>query len=252
MRWLAGPALLLLGAAQPPRDIPVMSATVVRSLPHDSSAFTEGLFYRDGVFWESTGEVGRSSIRKVDPETGRVLQSVTVPPPHFGEGIVAVGKQIISLTWRNGVGFRWSIDPLRRTGRFSYPGEGWGLTSDGKSVIMSDGTARLRFLDPATLRIQRRLTVTANGVPVDQLNELEFVDGEILANIWRTNRIARIDPATGHIIGLIDVAALAAQVNLDDPDSVPNGIAWDRVHRRLFVTGKNWPFIFEIAPPRDH
>ena len=251
MRRLACLVLLaLLGAAPSPDDIPVVPAQVIRTLPHDNGAFTEGLFYRDGVFWESTGEVGQSSIRKVDPETGRVLRRVAVPPPYFGEGIVAVGKQLISLTWRQGVGFRWAIDTLRRTGSFAYRGEGWALTSDGTSVIMSDGTANLRFLDPVTLRVRHRLAVTANGAPVDQLNELEYVDGEILANVWRTNRIARIDPATGHVIGWIDVSALAATVHLDDPDAVPNGIAWDQAHRRLFVTGKYWPTMFQIAPPK--
>lgn len=257
MRRLAASLLLvlLLGAAPPPdalpRDaLPVLPAQVVATLPHDTGAFTEGLFYRDGAFWESTGEIGHSSIRKVDPATGRVLRRVTIPPPYFGEGIVAVGSELVSLTWRHGIGFRWSIDTLRRTGSFAYRGEGWALTSDGTSVIMSDGTATLRFLDPVTLRVRRQLPVTADGVAVDQLNELEYVDGEILANIWRTNRIARIDPATGHVVGWIDVSALTATVDLDDPDAVPNGIAWDKLHRRLFVTGKYWPTIFEITPPK--
>lgn len=256
MRRLARPALLglllglLTGAAPPPGDIPVAPAQVVATLPHDTGAFTEGLFYRDGVFWESTGEVGRSSIRKVDPASGRVLKRVTIPPPYFGEGIVAVGHQLLSLTWKQGIGFRWSIDTLRRAGSFAYRGEGWALTSDGNSVIMSDGTATLRFLDPVTLRVRHRLAVTADGVAIDQLNELEYVDGEILANVWRTNRIARIDPETGHVVGWIDVSALSATVNLDDPDAVPNGIAWDKAHRRLFVTGKYWPTIFEIVPPK--
>ena len=244
------PLLLLLGAGQAPEAIPVMPAQVIRTLPHDNGAFTEGLFYRDGYFWESTGEIGRSSIRKVKPETGRVVQRATIYPPYFGEGIVAVGQEISSLTWRQGVGFRWSIDTLRRRGSFRYPGEGWALTTDGSSVIMSDGTAALRFLDPVTLKERRRLTVTADGIAIDQLNELEYVDGEILANVWRTNRIARIDPATGHVIGWIDVSALAATVHLDDPDAVANGIAWDKVHRHLYVTGKYWPTMFEIAPPK--
>lgn len=247
--WSA-PALLLLGATQAPDDLPVMPAQVVATLPHDTGAFTEGLFYRDGYFWESTGEIGQSSIRKVRPDTGRVVKRVTIPPPYFGEGLVAVGPELVSLTWRHGIGFRWSIDTLKRRGSFRYPGEGWALTSDGSSVIMSDGTASLRFLDPVTLKERRRLAVSADGIAVDQLNELEYVDGEILANVWRTNRIARIDPATGHVVGWIDVSALAAQVHLDDPDAVPNGIAWDKVHRRLWVTGKYWPTMFQIAPPK--
>jgi glutaminyl-peptide cyclotransferase len=247
--WLA-PAFLLLGAAQAPDDIPVMPAQVIATLPHDNGAFTEGLFYRDGYFWESTGEIGQSSIRKVKPETGHVVQRATSLPPYFGEGIVAIGSEIVSLTWRQGVGFRWSIDTLRRRGSFRYPGEGWALTTDGTSVIMSDGTASLRFLDPVTLKERHRLPVTANGVAIDQLNELEYVDGEILANVWRTNRIARIDPTTGHVVGWIDVTALADTVHLEDPDAVANGIAWDKVHRRLWVTGKYWPTMFEIAPPK--
>lgn len=245
-----GCLLLLLAAAPAPTVVPVEPARVIRTLPHDPKAFTEGLFYRDGYLYESTGEVGRSGIRKVVPETGKVVKRVTVPPPYFGEGIVAIGKEIISLTWQDHIGFRWSIDSFRQHGTFRYPGEGWALTSDGKAIIMSDGTATLRFLDPVTLRERRRLAVTAEGAPLDQLNELEYVDGEILANVWRTNRIARIDPASGHVTGWIDLSALAAQVNSSDPDEVPNGIAWDKARRRLFVTGKDWPMIFQIAPPK--
>jgi len=242
--------LLLLAAAPAPRDIPVAPAQVIRTLPHDPGAFTEGLFYRDGYLYESTGEVGHSSIRKVDLETGKVVQRITVPPPYFGEGIVAIGQELISLTWHDGIGFRWTLDTLRQHGIFHYPGEGWALTSDGKAIIMSDGTAELRFLDPVTLKERRRLKVTANGAPIDQLNELEYVDGEVLANIWRTNRIARINPSSGHVVGWIDLSALAARVNTSDQDEVPNGIAWDKARRRLFVTGKDWPFLFEIKPPK--
>ena len=246
--------LLLAAAPAPPapdsRPLPVEPAMVVSTLPHDPKAFTEGLFYRDGYFYESTGEVGHSTIRKVSVETGKVVRSVTIPPPYFGEGIVAFGKELFSLTWRQRLGFRWSIDTLRKRGTFHYPGEGWALTTDGKFVIMSDGTAALRFLDPVTLIERRRLDVTANGVPVDQLNELEYVDSEILANVWRTNDIVRIDPATGHVIGWIDLTALAAIVQATDPDAVPNGIAWDAVRRRLFVTGKDWPVMFVIKPPK--
>lgn len=248
MRALALLALLAVGAAP---ALPVQPARVVATTPHDPGAFTEGLFYDHGVFYESTGEVGASSIRRVDPATGRVLASATVAPPHFGEGIVRVGDQIVSLTWRDGIGYRWSLPGLRRVGTFRYPGEGWALTNDGRSVVMSDGTDQLRFLDPKTLAERRRLRVTARGRPVTQLNELEWVDGEILANIWRTNLIARIDPKTGAVIGWIDVAALTARVHPTDVDAVPNGIAWDARHRRLYVTGKYWPVMFQIKPPRD-
>lgn len=227
----------------------VDTAEVVRRLPHDTNAFTEGLFIRDGVLYESTGQVGASSIRKVALETGKVLQRVTVPPPYFGEGIVSVGKQILSLTWQHQKGFRWSLDGFKPLGSFSYPGEGWALTSDGRQVIMSDGTAALRFLDPATLKEVRRITVTAEGRPLQRLNELEYVEGEIYANVWMTDWIARIDPATGRVVGWIDVAALARLSHSDGVNSVANGIAWDAKARRLYVTGKNWPYLFEIKLP---
>jgi glutaminyl-peptide cyclotransferase len=157
---------------------------------------------------------------------------------------------IVSLTWKNGIGFRWSRDGFRKLSSFRYPGEGWALTGDGRNLIMSDGTAVLRFVDPATFTLRRRLRVTADGQPVTQLNELEYVDGEILANIWLTDRIARIDPATGHVIGWIDVSALHQRSGRTAENDVPNGIAWDAAHRRLFVTGKDWPLLFEIVPPK--
>ena len=245
--------LLAVAVAQEPRPSPappVAFARVVRTFPHDPHAFTEGLLFHDGYLYESTGEPGRSSIRQVDLATGRVVRSVAIPPPTFGEGIVITGREIVSLTWQDGIGWRWSLDGFRKLGSFRYPGEGWALTSDGHALIMSDGTAQLRFLDPATLAEKRRLTVTANGRPIDQLNELEYVDGEILANIWRTNFIARIDPASGRVVGWIDVSALTAQVHPTGEDDVPNGIAWDARSRRLFVTGKDWPVLFQIAPPK--
>lgn len=244
-----------MAGAAPPAPVasgpaPVAPARVIRTYPHDPRAFTEGLLFHDGYLYESTGEPGRSSIRKVDLATGAVVRSVAIPPPTFGEGIAIRGRQIISLTWRDGIGWRWNLDDFRKLGSFRYPGEGWALTSDGRSIVMSDGTAQLRFLDPDTLRERRRLTVTDAGRPIDQLNELEWVDGEILANIWRTDRIARIDPASGRVVGWIDVAALTAQVHPTDQDDVPNGIAWDAKGRRLFVTGKDWPLLFQIRPPK--
>lgn len=235
---------------RPPAAVPVTAARVVRTYPHDPRAFTEGLLFHDGRLYESTGEPGRSSIREVDLATGKVLRSVAIAPPTFGEGIVIWGRQIISLTWQDGIGWRWSLADFKRVGSFRYPGEGWALTTDGRSIIMSDGTDQLRFLDPATLAERGRLRVMDGARPVDQLNELEYVDGEILANIWRTNRIARIDPASGNVIGWIDVAALTARVHPTDQDDVPNGIAWDAKGRRLFVTGKDWPVLFQIRPPK--
>jgi len=246
MRWLA---LALLVAPLAAAAAPVESARVIKAYPHDAGAFTEGLFYWRGFFYESTGEIGRSSIRKVDPDTGRVVQSVTVPPPYFGEGIVNWGGEIISLTWQHQTGFRWTIDGFRKRATWHYPGEGWGLTSDGKRIIMSDGTATLRRLDPRTLKVTGTIQVTADGYPVTRLNELEYVGGEILANVWQTNLIARIDPATGKVIGWIDVSALSIAARATGSDAVPNGIAWDAAGKRLFVTGKNWPVMFQIALP---
>jgi glutaminyl-peptide cyclotransferase len=219
---------------------------VIHTYPHDPQAFTQGLFYLDGQLFESTGLVGRSTIRRVRLEDGRVLQSVRIPPGKFGEGIVNWGSQIVSLTWRGGVGYRWDRASLRRLGEFHYSGEGWALTQNGRDIIMSDGTAQLRFLDPRTLTERRRVTVTVQGRPLTQLNELEWVDGQIFANIWLTAMIVRIDPATGRVTGVIDLRELAAQEGANE-DNVLNGIAYDAAGRRLFVTGKNWPHLYEIA-----
>ncbi|GAJ28596.1 glutaminyl-peptide cyclotransferase [Acidomonas methanolica] len=243
--------------------LPVETARVLHVYPHDPSAFTEGLLIHDGRLYESTGYEGASFIREEDLRTGRVLRSVQLPPDLFGEGIVAVGDEILSVTWRNGVGFRWSLPDLRRLGRFQYPGEGWGMTYDGRRIILSDGTPVLRFLDPGDLHVVRRLTVTADGVPLRNINELEMMKGEVLANIWLTNEIARIDPATGKVIGWIDLTPLVRRVGARDVDAVLNGIAYDAANDRLYVTGKDWPLLFEImlssqisgarreAPPPD-
>ena len=242
-------ALLASAPAAAQTAIPVEAATVVNTYPHDRRAYTEGLFYQDGVLYESTGEVGRSGIRKVDLATGRVLKSVAVPPPYFGEGIAPWRGQIVSLTWQDGIGFRWAQDTFRKVSTFRYPGEGWALTADGDGLIMSDGTPTLRFLDSLTFRQRRTILVTADGAPVEQLNELEYVDGEILANVWLTDRIARIDPKTGHVIGWIDLSALHKRAGVFGENQVANGIAWDAKARRLFVTGKEWPLLFEIKLP---
>lgn len=229
--------------------LPVVQPRIVKVYPHDPHAFTEGLFYRDGVLYESTGLEGQSNIRAVDLASGRVVRSVAIPPDMFGEGIVAWKDQLISVTWQSGVGFRWSLRDFRPRGVFHYQGEGWGLTEDGRNIILSDGTPVLRFLDPDTLKGVRTLHVTAEGVPVERLNELEYVKGEILANIWMTNRIARIDPKTGAVKEWIDVGNLAARAASTDPDAVPNGIAYDKAGDRLFLTGKDWPLLFEVRIP---
>lgn len=248
---VAGPAVAQTVPMLDPTDAPIAPAQVVATYPHDPHAYTEGLFYQDGALWESTGTVGRSGIRKVDLTTGRVMMRVAVDPPLYGEGIAPWGNQILSLTWKNGIGFRWSRDRLRKLGSVRYDGEGWALTSDGRSLILSDGTPVLRFVDPATFRVRRRLTVTHDGTPLINLNEIEYVDGEILANVWLTDRIARIDPTDGRVIGWIDVSDLHRRSGATATNDVANGIAWDKVHRRLFVTGKDWPYLFQIKPPKD-
>jgi glutamine cyclotransferase len=222
-------------------------ARIVHTYPHDNHAFTEGLFYLDGQLYESTGLVGQSTIRRVRLEDGQVLQSVDIPRGPFGEGIVNWGNQIISLTWQGGTGYRWDRRTLQRIGEWHYPGEGWALTRNASEIVMSDGSAQLRFLDPATLAERRRLDVTLRGTPLERLNELEWVDGAILANVWMTGFIVRIDPASGRVTGVIDLRALAAENGRSDEDAVLNGIAWDAAHHRLFVTGKNWPHLYEIA-----
>lgn len=243
---LAAAVLLVAAPAIADAALPTRPVRVVATYPHDTDAFTEGLLYRGGYLYESTGRSGQSYIRKVELKTGKVLASVTLPSGLFGEGIVDWGDQLVSVTWRSQLGFRWSLPGFRQLGQFRYAGEGWALTQDGKNLILSDGTPVLRFLDPRTLQVVRRLKVTAEGVPLEQINELEYVKGEILANVWLTNKIARIDPRTGAVKGWIDVSALARRVGLTDPDAVPNGIAYDKAHDRLFVTGKLWPLLFEV------
>lgn len=248
--WIAC-ASLLAGAASAASAaapaIPTYGFEVVRSYPHDPNAFTQGLFFKNGVIYESTGLEGRSSIRKVRLETGEVLQQVALPPGLFGEGIVDWGEQIISVTWQTQLGFVLNLQDFSLVKKFSYPGEAWGLTRNNRELVMSDGTAELRFLDPQTLRETRRLRVTAKGKPVDQLNELEWVNGEIYANIWQTDRIARIDAKTGQVVGWIDLAGLLpAKERVAGHTDVLNGIAYDSVNKRLWVTGKLWPKLYEI------
>ena len=228
---------------------PAVKPRVLHRYPHDPAAFTEGLLFDRGVLYESTGREGQSSIRRVDLASGRVLGRAIVPPPLFGEGIVAVGDQLLSVTWHGGQGFRWTLPGLKRTGGFRYTGEGWAMTGDGRSVILSDGTPTLRFLDPRTMAVTRTLAVTWRGQPLAQLNELEYVKGELLANIWMTPYIARIDPASGVVTGFIDLSDIVAEVGATDRDAVANGIAYDKATGRLFVTGKNWPTLFQITLP---
>ncbi|HEY1752048.1 MAG TPA: glutaminyl-peptide cyclotransferase [Caulobacteraceae bacterium] len=237
LAWVLGPA----AAAA----IPVDHVEVVRAYPHDPDAFTEGLFWQGGALYESSGRYQRSNIRKVDLATGKVLQRRDLDPAYFGEGFVAWKGRLIQLTWKVGTGFIYDLASFKPLGEFHYAGDGWALTEDGHQLIMSDGTPVLRFLDPGTLKPVRTLKVTADGQPVDNINELEWVKGEILANIWMTSRIARIDPASGHVVGWIDLGALGPAGG-DDPDAVANGIAYDAATDRLFVTGKLWPKLYEV------
>jgi glutamine cyclotransferase len=249
MKWLltALVAALLAVAPSAIAAVPVWGVSVVHVYPHDRNAFTEGLFYLDGFLYESTGLNGLSSLRKVELATGRVLQSRNLGRQYFGEGIAPWKDHLIQLTWQSHVGFVDDLASFRQLSQFHYTGEGWALTQNGRQLIMSDGTPQLRFLDPATLKEVRRLTVTADGQPVKDLNELEWVKGEILANVWLTNFIARIDPASGKVTGWIDVSGLMNPAQLGgDPDAIPNGIAYDAARDRLFVTGKRWPKLFEI------
>ncbi len=226
---------------------------VVRAYPHDPSAFTEGLFYLDGFLYESTGLEGRSGIRKERLETGEVVQSRPISSQYFGEGIVAWKDRLIELTWQSHVGFVYDLESFEPFAQFTYPGEGWALTRDDHRLIMSDGTSDLRFLDPDTLKEIGRVHVTDGGRPVLNINELEYVKGQIFANIWQSNRIARIDPQTGQVLGWIDLAGLLSDGDrAGGPVDVLNGIAYDPKGDRLFVTGKLWPKLYEIKlVPKD-
>lgn len=227
--------------------VPVYGYTVVKTYPHDPEAFTEGLFYQDGVLYESTGLEGKSSIRKVRLADGQVLQQRPVSSKYFGEGIVAWKGKLVELTWQSHVGFTYDLASFKPRGQFHYPGEGWALTQDGARLIMSDGTPQLRFLNPETLAETGRLDVTLNGRPLANINELEWVKGEVLANVWQTNVIVRIDPKSGQVTGAIDLTALAAaEAAKGRAIDVLNGIAYDAAHDRLFVTGKLWPDLYEI------
>lgn len=252
-RGIRGLVLLLaafgapVAAQAPPEPLPpVQGYEIVTTYPHDPSAFTQGLVFEDGVLIESTGRFP-STLRRVRLEDGTVLTRRDLDLAYFGEGLTRIGDRIFSLTWQNGAGFVSDAVDLKPLATFAYDGEGWGLTDDGARLILSDGTARLRFLDPDTFAETGSVTVTYGGRPVTRLNELEWIDGQVFANLWGQDLIVRIDPATGKVVGVIDLTDILPQAERADPsDDVLNGIAWDEVGRRLFVTGKNWPKLFEI------
>ena len=237
-------------AARQPIQPVLLPVEVVARHPHDPAAFTEGLLVHAGQLYESTGREGESDIRRVDIASGRVLARSAIPPEQFGEGLALWRDTLVSLTWHDGVAHRWDVRTLRRQrGDFRYRGEGWGLASDAAGLVMSDGTAQLRFLDGARFTERRRVTVTAGGRAIDNLNELEVIDGRIFANVWQTPFILVIAPDSGVVTHVLDLRPIVAEVNPTDPNAVLNGIAFDPARRRLYVTGKLWPTLFEIRLP---
>lgn len=225
---------------------------VVKAYPHDPQAYCQGLLIDGGQLYESTGRNGTSSVRRVELETGKVLQRTDLPVALFGEGLAKVGDRLIQLTWTSGVARIYDARTLIAQDQFEYQGEGWGLTYDGENLIQSDGSEVLVFRDPKTFAEVRRVRVLNAGKPVTQLNELEMVEGEIWANVWKFDVIVRIDPRSGEVLGFVDLAGIFDHRTLPDPDAVLNGIAYDASSRRLFVTGKLWPKVFEIkVVPKD-
>ena len=229
---------------------PVYGYTVVNSFPHDPQAFTQGLIVRDGVLYESTGLNGQSSLRKVRLETGEVLQRISVDGRYFAEGMTDWGNRLIQLTYTTKIGFIYDLSTFALQRTFDYSGQGWGLTHDRRRLIMSDGSSALRFLDPETLRETGRVTVKAGDKPIENLNELEWVKGEVFANVWLTDRIAIVAPESGRVTAWLDLAGIRGPVR-PGTDDVLNGIAYDAARDRLFVTGKLWPRLFEIRIKRS-
>jgi glutaminyl-peptide cyclotransferase len=237
---------------EPPGNavVPKYGYQIVNIWPHDSNAFTQGLILTDGKLLESTGQEGSSSLRSVELQTGKVLKKVDVAVPYFAEGLTLLNGKIYQLTWQHNVGFIYDVNTFERVGQFNYQGEGWGLTTDGRSLILSDGSNRIRFIDPASFQVTKTITVLDGKIPVEQLNELEYVQGEIYANVWHDDRIATIDPQSGHVNAWIDLTGLMPDGELQDPEAVLNGIAYDQTNNKLYVTGKLWPRLFEIRVKR--
>lgn len=235
-------------AKDPAANTPVSTFgyQVVNIWPHDPRAFTQGLVFLDGKLIESTGQVGFSSLRSVELQTGKVLKKVDIPEPFFAEGAALLNNKIYQLTWQDQRGFIYDAQTLEKIGDFTYSGEGWGLATDGRSLLLSDGSNRIRFLDPDSFRVTKTIAVTDGKTPINELNELEYVNGEIYANIWHDDRIAVIDPENGRVKAWIDLSGLLQPGDVTDPEAVLNGIAFDQTGDRLFVTGKLWPRLFEI------
>ncbi len=242
-------AVVTLGPGRPasePTRAREYTFQVVHAYPHDAEAFTQGLEFHDGFLFEGTGLNGRSTLRKENLETGKVLQRIDLDQEFFGEGITIFNNQVLQLTWQSQVGFVYGLNDFHLQRKFSYPGEGWGLTNNGQELYLSDGTADIRVLDPRTFKEKRRIHVHDGSQAIDQLNELEYVEGQIYANIWQTDRIARIAPSTGAVVGWINCTGLLGPMYRRESGAVLNGIAYDSGKKRLFVTGKLWPQLFEI------
>lgn len=236
-------------AATTSAGLPIWTYEIVNTYPHDSSSYTQGLVWHDGALYESAGQYGRSNLRKVDLETGRVLKRTEVPADYFAEGLALLKGRLYQLTWKENKGFIYDLNTFNKTGEFTYGGEGWGLAEDGKSLILSDGSNQIRFLDPQTFKVERAINVFEDNDtsrPLREINELEYVRGEIYANVWQTDQIIRIDPKNGRLLGVIDMTGILPGKRVDEVDDVLNGIAFDAQHQRLFVTGKRWPKLFEI------
>jgi glutamine cyclotransferase len=229
-------------AAKPPESLRV---EVLKTYPHDRGAFTQGLLLHQGTLYESTGLVGKSSLRQVELATGRVMRKIDVPPPFFAEGLALVGDRLIQLTWQHGKAFVYDRRTFAMQSEFSYKGEGWGICYDGKQLVMSDGSANLTLRDPKTFATTRTVRVTMNGQSLDRLNELECVDGGIYANVWTEDIIVRIDPVTGQVTQRINAADLLSPMERH-PDNVLNGITYDPSDKTFLITGKNWPKLFRV------
>jgi len=229
-----------------PPSVPVYTYKIVHTYPHDRSAFTQGLVFENGVIYEGTGLYGKSSLRKVDLESGKVLQIYELPAQYFGEGITVFKDTIIQLTWKSNLGFTYDRDSFELLRDFAYTTEGWGITHDGERLFISDGTSTLHILDPETFSTIGHIEVYDNDIPIDGLNELEYINGQVYANVWQTDKIAIVNPRNGQVAGWIDLSGLLPSQDYSTPVDVLNGIAYDTENNRLFVTGKLWPWLFEI------
>ncbi len=226
--------------------VTISDVDVIKKYPHDNTAFTQGLEFHEGRIYESTGRHGFSELRKVDLVTGRVIQRRVLDPQYFGEGITILQNKVFQLTWKSGKGFVYDLNSFALDREFKISGEGWGLSNDGNNLLLSNGSNQILFLDPQTLQVLKRVSVTLNDKPQYLLNELEYVDGEIWANVWKKDEILRIDPLTGIVLGILDVGTISERLSDDD---VANGIAWDEEGRKIYITGKFWSYIYEIKMP---